>query len=239
MLNKNKIPEEGLINIKEWAEDEACELLIFIVPHGKSEPILQHVRQHFDTGATILMGSGTRHNRLLNFLGLDEVRRDIILLINPTERVMQIAASVKKTFSLEKPGAGIGFTLPLTQLVGTHKHGLGDDTDTRDYSDIGYVAFGCILDRDLGEEALEVAEKAGAQGATVIRAHGSADRMKTLFDFPIEPEKDFLLMILSKEHLESVSQALFEHFTMSQENTGIQFAYPLTHVIGLYGQEEE
>ena len=52
--------EQHTSPLNEWAPDEALELLVFIVNHGRGEAILQHLREHFDTGATLMLAYGTR-----------------------------------------------------------------------------------------------------------------------------------------------------------------------------------
>lgn len=230
--------EQHTSPLNEWAPDEALELLVFIVNHGRGEAILQHLREHFDTGATLMPAYGTRPNKVLRFLALDEVRKDVLLLICPEARSTEMIRSVKQVFHLEKANSGIGFTIPLSEALGLHQQKERSAKLSIPDDKIHYVALCTILERGLGEEAVDVAREVGARGATVIEARGSARRISQDFAFEIEDQKDFLLMILRKEQLETVQKALSNHFSMAEANSGITFSYPLNKVIGLYGQED-
>lgn len=220
------------------------ELLCFIVDRKQSAKLLAGLSEHFSTGATVLLASGSRPSKLLQLLGLSEVKRDIILIMQSQDEINQILDLATDKLKLREAGKGIAFTCPLQYFSGLDDQGQPlhfNDFQSRDSgkSQVRYVALHCVVDYGLGEEVVGVAEAAGAKGATFIHARGASSHSQMLFDFPIEPQKDVVLMVLEAEILDQVSAALDHHFEMHKENTGIQYAYPLNRVVGLYGQEIE
>ncbi|MDO5033584.1 MAG: hypothetical protein Q4D97_01965 [Eubacteriales bacterium] len=216
------------------------EILVFILPQDKSTPLLDYVRREVHTAASVFLGMGSRPGKLLRLLGLNAIHRDVVMIIQTRDQVARILELAASKLELKKPGHGIAFTIPLQYVHGLPGQTLETFTDNKpfDFNDTAYTALCCILDAGLGEEAVAVAESAGAQGATFLEAKGGGQTSSLLFDFTIEPQKDFLLMILKRNLLDKVADALDHHFTMENENTGIQYSYPLTKVVGLYEQED-
>lgn len=216
------------------------ELLLFILPQNKSAGLVDYVRKEVHTGVSVFLGSGTKLGKFLRLFGLNEVHRDVVMIIQTHDQVEKILNLARTKLELHKPGHGIAFTIPLQYLAGfpSQDPGVSLKEKPLDYSGVQYAALCCILDEGLGEEAVTVAESAGAQGATILEAKGAGQASSLIFEFNIEPQKDFLLMILKTDLLDQVEDALDQHFTMENENTGIQFAYPVTRVVGLYEQEK-
>lgn len=219
---------------------EALQMLTFILNHKQADPVLKFIRSKIDTAGIVYQGTGSRPGKLLRLLGLDEVHRDILILIKTEKQVQEILASVSKEFQMNKPGHGIAFVVPI-QYAHAHDTSSGEIKYTRKNDEIDteieYAALCCIVDHGLGVEAVSVAEEAGATGATFIQAKGSTEYSSQIFDFSLNPQKDFILMILKREMLENVENALDKHFSMENENSGIQFSYPITQVCGLYNEE--
>lgn len=222
------------------AFETSYELLLFILPQHKSAGLVDYVRQEVHTGVSVFPGSGTKPGKFLRMFGLNEVHRDLVMIIQTRDRVEQILDLAIRKLELNKPGHGIAFTIPLQYLVGFPVQAPSSYVKEKplDYSGVQYAALCCILDEGLGEEAVTVAEGSGAQGATCLEAKGAGQASSLIFEFTIEPQKDFLLMILKTELLDQVEEALDQHFIMENENTGIQFSYPVTRVVGLYEQEK-
>lgn len=217
---------------------EEYELLVFILTHNKSSAFLEDVRKHVTTGATVLLGRGSRPGKLLHLLGLNEIHRDIILIIQHKDNIEQILDFAKNSLKIDRPGHGIAFTIPLSYLQGgLMRDEAGLKETMAGGESIKYFALCSILDQGLGEEAVKVAEQYGARGATFLKGKGGAEYSSHVFDFPLSPQKDFVLMVLEMDKLEQIENALENHFRMENENTGIQYSYPLTRVLGLYGQE--
>ena len=72
------------------------KLIISIVPHNCGEIITNAAVEAGATGGTILMGSGTAKNNLLQLLGLGETSKDIAFILTKTEQTLQIIEKIKE-----------------------------------------------------------------------------------------------------------------------------------------------
>jgi len=87
-----------------------------------------------------------------------------------------------------------------------------------------------------GEAAMEIAEKYGATGGTILRGRGVAaqkEDISSLFDLDIEPEKDILLVITPKDITEQVMDGLADELDVERANTGILFSFDLSETRGI------
>ena len=216
------------------------ELLFFILPQNKSAGLVNYLKSEVRTGVSVFLGKGSRPGKFLRMFGLNEINRDVVMIIQRHDVVTEILSLAKQKLELDKPGHGIAFSVPLQYLHGFADQDTGSiiENNALDYSQVEYAALCCIIDEGQGEEAVTVAESAGARGATFLEAKGAGQASSLIFDFKIEPQKDFLLMILKTECLGQVEDALDQHFAMQNENTGIQFAYPVSRAVGLYERED-
>lgn len=97
---------------------------------------------------------------------------------------------------------------------------------------------GIMLVQEIGtaEKAMEIAEKYGATGGTILRGRGAAaqkENLRSLFDMEIEPEKDILLVITSKEITDQVIDGLTNELEIEKANTGILFSFDLSEIEGI------
>lgn len=211
-------------------------LLTVIVPNGRVEKIRAALQSHFGCGGTILLGHGTHRSPILRFLALDEMRREILLVILPQEQLEPALALLKTDFNLEAPKQGIAFAQELQAIVGKWRH---EDTVTwpETVAEAPYYALYTLVDAQNSELALRLIEDASA-GATLIDAVGTGERMDRVFNFPIESEKALLLTLVSAERYPILRDALLDSLNLDRANSGIQYAVPVHHVLGLYREEK-
>lgn len=68
----------------------------------------------------IILGKGTANSEILNYLGLGEIEKDIVLSIVHEDNINSILKKLNERFHLKEPGNGIAFTIPLSS-VGSFK----------------------------------------------------------------------------------------------------------------------
>ncbi|NLZ70622.1 MAG: P-II family nitrogen regulator [Clostridiaceae bacterium] len=93
-----------------------------------------------------------------------------------------------------------------------------------------------IVDRGKADAVLEAARTAGSTGGTIIRARGSATgETVTLFNLPVEPEKDTVLILAPTAIEKKIVAAIYQSLSIDQPGAGIIFTYPVASVYGLHG----
>ncbi|SFV60679.1 Nitrogen regulatory protein P-II [hydrothermal vent metagenome] len=102
-----------------------------------------------------------------------------------------------------------------------------------------FSALVVIIEDKYEEKAIKVAKDAGAGGVTVI--HGRSiglEEKKVFFGLTLEENVSLLLFILPMRVSLNVMRTIKDEFDFqSQENKGIAFTLPLSHIVGLDIQE--
>ena len=97
-----------------------------------------------------------------------------------------------------------------------------------------HQAIFIIVDKGKAEEAMKVANSAGATGGTIINARGSGihEQMK-LFQMSIEPEKEIVLIVSKVETTEAIVEAIKVDLDIEKPGNGIIFVQDVRQTIGL------
>jgi len=89
----------------------------------------------------------------------------------------------------------------------------------------------CVLQNGLGEDVLEAAKNAGAQGATISYAQGTGirDRMG-LLGVTIDEQKEVLRLIVSDDQADRVFEAIYLAGKLDTPGKGIMYVSNLENV---------
>ena len=93
---------------------------------------------------------------------------------------------------------------------------------------------------DLTDQIVDKAKEAGATGATIIPGRGTGvHEAKTFFGLSLEAQSD-IIMFLVEEHLTvKMLDVIKQAGEFHKPGTGIAFAIPVDHVVGLESQMEQ
>ena len=92
----------------------------------------------------------------------------------------------------------------------------------------------CIINAGHSQDVVDAARKAGARGATVVRARGSANaKIEKQFGIPIQPEKEMVMILVKSEIKDDVLRALYNSCGLESEGQGIAFSLPVEGVVGV------
>lgn len=215
------------------AEKAVYELIYAIVRRGEGTRVLRVARANGVTGGTILPGSGTAHSWLLELLDLCDVHRDIVLMASNRETARRTLKALDASFSLRKHHRGIAFCMPLKDMCGVRScSGLVFEQEEEE--SYMYNTVMVIADRGRGEDAVEAAQNAGAPGATIIHGRGAGiHETQKVFSIEIEPEKDIVLIVCSREQTEPVVEAIRARLELDKPGNGIVLVQDVSHVVGM------
>lgn len=91
-----------------------------------------------------------------------------------------------------------------------------------------------IIRKGCCERVLRASQKAGAEGGTIIFGRGAGiHEQKKLLGIPIEPEKEVILTLISKEKTDTVLEAIIEAGNLNKPGTGISFVLDVKKVAGI------
>lgn len=95
--------------------------IIAIVERGKADKVVEAAKAVGANGATIFYGRGTGESEVKKFLNIHvEASKEIILILTEIDKYKQIMNAMVEAGQLKKPGTGIIFTVPVTNLIGLH-----------------------------------------------------------------------------------------------------------------------
>lgn len=213
-------------------ENDEMALLWVVVGNQEAKRITKIARETEIPVGTFMYGLGSVRDKVWSFLGLDNVRREIALVVNSSKNIHALFEALDEEFNFNQKHHGIEFIVPLSRVMGTvlsDQRALGNKVIEEDYM---YQGMMVIVDRGLANTVVEVAKEAGASGGTIMHGRGTARKAKKVFNMEIEPEKEIVLIISTTEESLDISNRINDEMNFEQPNTGILFTFPISDVKG-------
>ena len=111
-------------NLGENIAPHKLMMLVTVVQKGKGTFFADFIKT-FDANLQIaIVGTGTADSDLVEFLGLKDNRRSIILSIVREERVDEIMEALEERFHTVNNDKGISFAMPLSSVIGKLSYGF-------------------------------------------------------------------------------------------------------------------
>ena len=210
-------------------------LICCVVNRGEASRVLKFAKKYGVKEGVVSMGKGTLNSRLLTFLKIAEVRREIVSMVVETELANEAIKGISKDMEFEKPHNGIAFTHPVTGLFGS-KHKVDKNRETTNEVESNmYSAIYVIVEKGNAEDIIEAANNAGARGATIVNARSSnIEEKQTLFSIEIAAEKEKVIIITKNDMKDTIVEALKKHMNIDEPGNGIIFVMEVNEVYGLY-----
>ena len=91
-----------------------------------------------------------------------------------------------------------------------------------------------IVNANYSEIAMDAARDEGARGGTIVHARGTGTKaMEEKYGIIITPEKDMILILVSKKIRDKVLNAVYKAVGLATDGQGIAFSLPVNDVVGL------
>lgn len=211
---------------------QEIELFCVIVNFGVGSKVVKIAKKNGITGGTVFLGRGTVNSRILKWLDLDDMRKEIVLMLGEKSETHKALEAIASELALHKPNHGIAFTTPVKNLIGSCryknvKEGRGGEKPM-------YDAIFTIVDRGKAEDVVEAATKAGSKGATIIHGRGSGiHETSKLFFMEIEPEKEIVLILAEQSLTEAITDSIRKELKIEEPGRGIMFIVEVSKTYGL------
>ena len=211
------------------------EMICCVVNSGQGSKALKIAKNNGVKGGTIFFGSGTVRNKLLEFLDLDDVKKEIVLMVTDRETAQAAASALDSGMSFRKPNHGIAFTVPVSSMFGSKSCENNIFTEDRMVANSMYSAIFTVMYRGCGQNVVDASKEAGARGATIISARGSGiHETEMLFAMQIEPEKDIVLILAKNDICADIIASIRAKLDIDSPGAGIVFTLGLSDTYGLY-----
>lgn len=216
----------------------SISLYIAIVNHGQDKKMIKIAHENGLSGATVLQGQGTIRHGLLSILGLTETKKNIILLAASSDIGDVAMEQIAEQMHMEKPNHGIIFSIQMSQIFGSKQMKDETNEDLKEKT-MEYQAIFTIVDRGRAEEVIDSVCAVGAKGGTIINARGAGiHETQKVFNIPIEPEKEMVLIIAEIKDVDRIRSAIQEDMHIDEPGQGIIFIMDIAKVYGLFDQNK-
>ncbi len=207
-------------------------LFFTVVGRGKANALLKKAKECGATGGTILLGQGTITSKFLDFLGVTETHKEILIISASNELDAKLHKTISESFDFSKRNKGIAFSVPFKQWElnqSDHSHNIKKDDDR-----FSHCCIFTIVDKGRSKDCIAAARSAGARGGTVVRGHGAGVPTDFYFPLLIEPQKDTVIIITAKDKAPFIREKIFSDLELDKPGNGIIFTLPVGRTSGLF-----
>jgi nitrogen regulatory protein PII len=221
------------------------KLLITIMNLGKGKHAVDlYASEHFNFNYQCL-GKGTASSKILDYLGIGETEKDIVLTLIPDYKIKDVMEKAADRFKLKNPGHGIIFTVPLSGISsqipqvlckteGSDKNEPEKKEKIKMETSSQHDLIVTIVNSGYTDVVMDAARSQGATGGTIV--HGrriSHDESSNLFGVAIEPEKDIVAIITPRSLKQKIMQAINHEAGLGTECRGVLFSMPVDDLMGI------
>ena len=93
-------------------------MFITVVNRGQGNYVLKIFEQEGANAQFVQLGEGTAQKEVRDILGLEDNEKKIIISLITNERIESVKSELEAFFKINKRNRGIGFSIPMTSLIG-------------------------------------------------------------------------------------------------------------------------
>ena len=195
--------------------------------------------------SVITLGTGTASSEILDYFGLDGSEKSVIFHIITDTRWKEVKRQLRLKMSIDIPGIGIAFTVPLSSIGGMKA--LNYLTAQQDYvkgeestlKDTKYELLVTIANQGHTELIMDAARKVHAAGGTVIHAKGTGTHLAQKFmGMTLVPEKEMIFIVVRKTQKNAIMKTIMDEAGTGTPAGAIVFSLPVTDTAGMRMMEE-
>ena len=171
---------------------KSYELIYVILNFGMGSRVYKYARELGIKRGMIILGKGTVKSPLLEFLGITDVRKEIILMVCESSKINEIVPKIVDTFHIDKPNKGILFTIPIKDfydLQSNSKKYVSAEVKTNGGAKkYMYDAIFVVVDEE--GRICSRGRKRSRSKVVQLSARGAGEyEIEKIFSMEIEPEK--------------------------------------------------
>ena len=92
------------------------KILITIVDRKKGDEVVRILETGKTTFQMICFGKGTANSEILDYLGIGETDKDIVISFMEDDEVSEIMSKLYEEMEFSKRGHGVAFTIPVDSI---------------------------------------------------------------------------------------------------------------------------
>ena len=234
----------------ERKSPQAVELIVSIVDRGRGESVVRLLERQGSLFHTIVLGRGTAQERILDYLGLGETEKDVVISGIVRGKSKKALKYLLHAMQFGAPGRGIAFTVPISSVSGrralAYLKGSPDEDQNEQMNegdmvmDFKYSLIFAIVNRGFTDLVVEGALAGGARGGTILYGKGAGiEEASDFFGISIVPEKEIVLILSKKEDKNAIMREIIKTSGLSTPAHGISFSVPVGEAGGMAQMLEE
>ena len=102
----------------ETAVQKKLLLFVTIIGKGLSRPVMKIFERAGSSAQFVQRGEGTAQKEIYNILGIEDVDKDIVFSFVSEDKIPDIKKELSAFFLVSKKNRGIGFSVPLSSIIG-------------------------------------------------------------------------------------------------------------------------
>jgi len=117
IFNKNKI-DNASKRKKKAIDTKKLLLFITIVNRGQGNFVLKLFESEGANAQFVQYGEGTAQKEIRDILGIEDNSKEVIISIISEDKIESAKKELEAFFKIRKRNRGIGFSIPMTSLIG-------------------------------------------------------------------------------------------------------------------------
>lgn len=211
------------------------ELICVIVNFGLGSKILKTAKHHGVHGGTITIAKGTMQNKIWDYIGLSDIRKEILYMVADKKTANEALEIMNQEYKFDKPDHGIAFTTSICAAIGTRSYKSDYVKSERGEDITMYQVITSIVDKGKAEDVVDAATKAGSKGGTIINGRGSSiHETSKLFSMDIEPEKEIVIILSEISMTGAIVASIREILNIDEPGKGIIYIQDTNKTYGIY-----
>jgi len=211
------------------------KLLISMIARHKGEKFVTVTKAAGARGGTIAFGRAVADNVILQKLSLADVQQDIVFTLMRDEAPVIVDAVCEAYHEKSGKLTGIALLLDVSGMLVRHTPTPAIEPEPgvrREKMDSGYTLLTVIVNNGYADDVMAQARKAGARGGTILTGRGTAsEKDLTFFGLTLVPEKEVLLIVAEKDHVNPILEAIHTIPTLAEPGGGIVYTMDVERFI--------
>lgn len=229
--------------MKEACHKDRVGMVVTIVDHGSGSKVASMYRGGFShmIFQYACHASGTANSELLDYLGLSQTEKDMVISLLPYSRALELLKDMDYRHYMSMPGRGIAFLLSLASVSNFVCQELGEDEGAWKEGainimdkDIEYELILAIVNHGFTDKVMNAAKSKGASGGTVIEArHLGTEEASRFLGISIKEEKEIVAIVVRRDQRNEIMNAINQEAGIKTSGKGILLSLPVDALIGL------
>jgi nitrogen regulatory protein PII len=208
-------------------------LICCVVNTGDAEKAIKYAKKYGIKNGIISIGKGIVQSHLLQLLGLDEVRKEVVRMIIKDDMTPEALLSISHGMQLHKPNHGIAFSMPICELIGSTNE-TENNSEIVEVKNKMYNIIYVVVEKGNAEDVIDAATEAGARGATILNARSAGiGEEQTFFKMKIAPEKEEIFILTKTETKDAIVTAIKKCIKTDEPGHDIMFVMEVNEAYGL------